>query len=103
MHAAQPEASLAALAAVVRAHGPFELTALHDLVMLSGSLLLALAAAEGRLAPEDAWTRSRLDEAWQIEHWGEDAEAAAAAEARRGAFLSAAHLLELLAETEESP
>ena len=101
MHASQPEPTLAALSAAVHARDPFELTALHDLTTLTGSLVLALAAAEGEIGAEDAWTRSRVDETWQIERWGEDAEAAAAAEARRAAFLAAARLLSLL--TPETP
>ncbi|HUF86603.1 MAG TPA: ATP12 family protein [Thermohalobaculum sp.] len=96
MHVAQPPGSLARLGEAVRAHGPWELTALHELVTLSGSLVLGLAVSHGRLAPPAAWAASRIDEAWNIEEWGEDAEAAAAAERRRRDFLTAARLLELV-------
>ncbi len=41
----QPAASLAALRAEVARHGPFGLVALHDLVTLSGSLVIGLAVA----------------------------------------------------------
>ena len=58
---------------------PFALTALHELVTLSGSLVLGLAVARGALPPADAWALSRIDEDWQAEHWGADAEAEAAA------------------------
>lgn len=68
----------------------FELAAFHDLVALSGSLVLALAVAMGRLSAEEAWRLSRLDEDFQIEEWGEDEEAAQAAARRRAAFLDAA-------------
>jgi chaperone required for assembly of F1-ATPase len=97
MHAPQPAPAVAALSGAVEGFDAFGLTALHDLATLSGSVILALATAEGELSPDDAWTRSRLDEAWQIERWGEDAEAAEAAAARREAFLAAARLLDLLA------
>lgn len=96
MHAAQPDASLARLRDAVTALDAFALTGLHDLVALSGSLVLGLAVRAGRLDPAQAWDISRLDEVWQAEHWGIDTEAAAAAAEREAAFLSAARLLDLL-------
>jgi len=85
----QPEDSLATLAAVVVRVPAFHLTALHDLVTLSGSLILGLATAEGRLSPDDAFDLSRIDEDYQIEQWGADEEAAEFAAARRAQFLHA--------------
>jgi len=96
MHVPQPAPALARLGAAVRAHGPWELTGLHELVTLSGSLVIGLAVSHGRLAPEAAWAASRIDEQWNIEEWGEDAEAAAAAERRRRDFLAAARLIGLV-------
>jgi len=87
--AAQPEDSLKKLAAVVADTPPFHLTALHDLITLSGSLILGLATAEGRLSPDAAFDLSRIDEDFQIEQWGEDEEAAEFAAARRAQFLHA--------------
>lgn len=98
MHQEQPPHSLDALRAAVGAHDAFALTALHELVTLSGSLVLGLAVSRGALAPEVAWELSRVDEVWQSELWGEDAEAAAAAARRRADFLRAAKLLTMLAE-----
>lgn len=98
IHVDQPRESLERLAAEVAAHDAFELTALHDLVTLSGSLVLGLAVSRGALRAEDAWRLSRIDEAWQAEQWGEDDEAVAAAAEKRAAFLSAARLLALLRE-----
>jgi len=96
MHVAQPPASLARLAGAVRDHSPWELTALHDLVTLTGSLVIGLAVSRGRLAPGPAWVLGRVDEDWNTEEWGEDAEAAAAAARRKADFLDAARMLELL-------
>jgi len=96
MHVAQPPESLERLGAEVRAHGPWELTALHDLVTISGSLVIGLAVSRGRLAPPEAWAASRIDEDWNIAEWGEDAEAAGAAERRRESFLEAARFLDLV-------
>lgn len=89
MHVAQPEASLAALRHQVQAMSAFQLAAFHDLVAISGSLVLALAVARGRITAEEAWTRSRVDEDWQISLWGEDEEAAEAAARKREALLQA--------------
>jgi len=96
VHVAQPPESLARLGAAVRAHGPWELTALHDLVSISGSLVIGLAVSHGHLDAGTGWTLSRIDEDWQIEEWGEDAEAVAQAERRRADFANAARLLELV-------
>jgi chaperone required for assembly of F1-ATPase len=96
MHVAQPPRSLARLRAAVEAHGPWELTALHELVTLAGSLVIGLAVSHGRLDPAAAWAASRIDEDWNIAEWGEDAEAAAVAERRRQDFAAAARLLALL-------
>ena len=97
MHHPQPAPSLAALRAAVAAHDAFALTALHELVALSGSLVLGLAVSRGALDGAAAWELSRIDETWQAEQWGLDAEAEATAEIRRADFLRARDLLALLA------
>ncbi len=76
---AQPAEATARLAAEVFACSPFRLTALHDLVALTGSLVLGLAATGGDFDPDHLWRLSRFDEDWQAAEWGEDAEAAEAA------------------------
>jgi len=93
--AVQPPASLAAYADAVAAFQPFSLTALHDLITLSGSLVLGLSVANGQVAPITAWKLSRIDEDWQIAQWGEDEEATEAVEIKRAAFLHAASFLGL--------
>jgi len=95
MHVAQDAAALARLTARVEALTPFRLAAFHDLVAVSGSLVLALAVTEGRLAPQEAWDLSRIDEAWQVEQWGEDEEAAASEAARHAGFVAAARFFAL--------
>lgn len=96
MHAAQPEPSLAALRAAVEAHDLYGLAALYDLTVLSGSLIIALAVAEGEVTAEEGWRLSRIDEDHQSEQWGEDAEAAATAALKRRDFLAARRLFDLL-------
>jgi chaperone required for assembly of F1-ATPase len=95
---AQPEASLAALTARVQVLDPFRLMALHDLVAISGSLLLGLAVTAGELTADQAWDACRIDENWQAEQWGEDDEAAEHAALRRTAFLQADRFYALCGE-----
>ena len=90
MHIPQPPASTARLHAMTAAMTPFQTAAFHDLVMLSGSLVLAFAVTDRRLTPAEAWSISRIDETYQIEQWGEDEDAAALAEIKRAAFHQAA-------------
>ena len=94
--AEQPSASLTALRNAVSAHDPWELTALHALVTLSGSLVLGLATSHNHLTAATAWDLSRVDEDWNIAHWGEDAEAARLTARKKADFLDAARLLKLL-------
>ena len=74
MPVAQPLASLRALSAAVGAYPPLELAALHLATAACGSLVVALALVEGRLDAEAAFVVSQLDETFEIELWGEDAE-----------------------------
>ena len=78
------------------ARSPFELAGLSPLVTVSGSLIIALALAEGELNVERAWAAATLDDQWQAEKWGEDAEAVHALANRRRDFEAGARLLELL-------
>ena len=76
MPVAQPQAAKAAVARALAGYDAFALTALHVMTTLTGSALLALAHARGRLGVEEAWAAAHVDEDWQIGRWGEDAEAA---------------------------
>lgn len=89
IHVAQPPESLVNLHRKLGEMSAFQLSAFHDLVALSGSLVLALAVTEGRLSAEAGWSLSRIDEDWQISLWGEDEEAAEVAARKRAAFLQA--------------
>ena len=71
----------------VKAHAvsldDFRLTGLATAVPLLGSAVLALALERGALAGGAAFDLSRIDEAFQEEQWGVDAEAAERTQARR--------------------
>ncbi len=95
MFVAQPAASVAALRVGVAQCDPFALTALHELVTLSGSLVIGLAALARAWPRPELWARSRVDEIWQEEQWGEDAEASATAARKAAAFADAARFHDL--------
>jgi chaperone required for assembly of F1-ATPase len=96
MHVAQPAATVQRLAHAVGALDPFRLAGLSPLVTIGGSLTAALAVLEGALEPGQAWNAVTVDDQWQLEQWGADAEAEAALENRKRDFLAAARFLELL-------
>lgn len=96
VHVAQPESTVQQLSHAVSTLGPFELAGVAPLVTIGGSLVAALAVVEEQMSPEQAWQAVTIDEQWQAEQWGADAEAEAALEARRRDFFAAARFLELL-------
>ena len=96
MHRPQPDRTVTQLAKTVGSRGPFELAALSPLVTVSGSLVIALALDEDAIDLETAWAAASLDETWQLEQWGSDAEAEAALEARRFDFEAGYRFLQLL-------
>lgn len=96
IHQPQPEATVVRLHRAVAARTPFELAGLSPLVTVSGSLIIALALAERELDLELAWAAATVDDAWQAEKWGEDAEAVHALANRRRDVEAGARFLELL-------
>jgi len=61
----------------VARHAALHLAALGVAVPALGSLVLGLALAQGRLAPAEALRLSVLEEDFQAEFWGADADATA--------------------------
>ncbi|HYI40720.1 MAG TPA: ATP12 family protein [Allosphingosinicella sp.] len=96
MHRAQPVLTVEQLGRAVAARGVFQLAGLAPLVTIAGSLIIALALAEGAIGLEAAWDAAMLDEAWQAEQWGADPLAAASLENRRREFEGAYLFLTLL-------
>jgi chaperone required for assembly of F1-ATPase len=96
IHKTQPTHTIARLAHAVAIRDHFQLAGLSPLVTVSGSLLIALALAEEAIDPETAWAAATVDEHWQAEKWGEDAEAARALAARRADFAAGHRFLTLL-------
>lgn len=96
MPVTQSAQSLKALRLAVDQLDDWRLTALQAAAAPLGSLVLALAMVEGRIKAEDAFTAAFLDEAYQIEQWGEDAEAAVRLERLRKDIADAEQFLTLL-------
>jgi chaperone required for assembly of F1-ATPase len=78
-HVGQSPEALAALERAIAAQDDYALAALHTFSSITGSLILGLAVLGGELTPAEAFILSRLDEAYQAESWGTDAEAEARA------------------------
>jgi chaperone required for assembly of F1-ATPase len=97
MPSPQPRACVEAVTAALARQDALALTALHAMTTLMGSVLLALAHAHGRLTAEQAWAAAHVDEDWQIEKWGWDAEAKARRDRRWAEMAAASRLLALLA------
>jgi len=90
-HVDQPPQALAALRRALEVLDAFTLGGLHVIASITGSTVLALAVADGFVTGARAFQLSRIDEIYQAEKWGEDAEAA-----KRAAAL--AHELDKVAE-----
>lgn len=89
--------TLVRLGQAVAALSPFQQAGLSPLVTVGGSLVAGLAVVEEAVDVDTAWAAVSLDEAWQLETWGSDAEAEKALAAREADFRAGARLLALLA------
>jgi chaperone required for assembly of F1-ATPase len=96
MHVPQPEETVRKLGHAVAMLDAFRLAGLSPLVTIGGSLVAGLAVLEKMMPATEAWEAVSLDDRWQMEQWGADAEAEAALDARRRDFLAGARFLELL-------
>ena len=76
---------------------PFTLAALETVTALSASLAIGLSALEPGSDREELWNAANLEEDWQTEQWGKDAEATERRAARREQFLSAAKFVDAVA------
>jgi chaperone required for assembly of F1-ATPase len=97
MHVDQPRETVGAIAVHLRKRAePFRMAAIHLMTSLTGSALLALAVEAGAIDAETAWAAAHVDESWNIEHWGEDAEAAKREAGRKRDMMGAVSLLQAL-------
>jgi chaperone required for assembly of F1-ATPase len=99
VHFTQSDEAIAALRRAVETHDDFALTALATVAPILGSLVLTLALAESRLDAEAAFALSTLDERYQSERWGKDAEAEKRAAGLLAEVKTAEVFLRLLSRT----
>ncbi|MBM6596075.1 ATP12 family chaperone protein [Microvirga pudoricolor] len=96
MHVRQPEAATVAVRDRVTAEeSPFAVAALHVMTTLTGSVLIALAHASGRLGADEAWDAAHVDERFQESVWGEDHEAMVRRNLRKADFIAASRVYRL--------
>ena len=93
MHRPQRGETMQALRRALADAGPIELAALEQVASLAASLCIARLAADERQDPQALWRAANLEEDWQVELWGSDAEAEARREDRKARFLGAVALL----------
>jgi chaperone required for assembly of F1-ATPase len=75
-HVDQTQDALAALRRALEKFDAFTLGGLHVVASITGSTVLALAVTDGVISGAHAFELSRIDENYQVEKWGQDAEAA---------------------------
>ncbi|MGB3446552.1 MAG: ATP12 family protein [Xanthobacteraceae bacterium] len=73
VHVRQPETAVAAATAALP-DDPWLVAALHVVTTITGSALLALALWRGARSADEVWAAAHVDEDWNIEQWGADAE-----------------------------
>ncbi len=93
----QDRQAFAALKAALTPLDPWQLAAVALAVSISGSLVIGLALADGRLTPDQAFELAELDSSYQIETWGEDSEATERRAGVRDDLELAKRFLDLLA------
>ena len=92
---AQPAAALGAVGDAIAAFDEMMLAGVRGAASDTGSVVLALALAEGRIGAADAWEAAQIDEEFQIERWGEDPEAAVRRQSLRADLFAAAAFMML--------
>jgi chaperone required for assembly of F1-ATPase len=93
VHVAQPDTAITAARGALP-KDPWSLGALHVATTLTGSALLALALAHGRLDVPQAWAAANVDEDWNLDLWGRDESVAARHAARLRDLEAAAKILD---------
>ncbi|MBS0548705.1 MAG: ATPase [Proteobacteria bacterium] len=97
----QPEEARQRLKDAVAAYSDAALSALYNLTHTSGSVVIALAVAEGRLTAEEAFLAAQVEELYQIERWGDDPHAQKQREGVRKDLESCARFLALLGDSKK--
>jgi chaperone required for assembly of F1-ATPase len=92
----QPQDSLELIRAAFEQLDLWHLTAAQAAAAASGSAVLALGLACGRLNGQQVHDLAHLDDMWQIDQWGDDEEAAARRQNIQNDLLAAERFLRLI-------
>lgn len=96
VHVEQPPEAVQAVADAVARYDALSLAGLYVMTTLTGSVLIALAHACGRLTAAEAWAAAHVDEDFQISRWGEDSEAMERRARRWSEFQTASRLFAIV-------
>ena len=75
MHVEQPVTSIDVYRSKLKEMNPYQLAGVHDLITISGSVIISMALISNHFSIDEAWTAASVDEIWQEKQWGSDAEA----------------------------
>ena len=98
IHQPQPTETMERMRAVLSSQEGFTLAALNTLTSLAASLVIGLAALLPNSKAEDLWDAANLEEDWQAELWGKDADAEALRARRLKTFTAAMRFAQLARE-----
>lgn len=87
---AQDKASARRVATILGGYDVAMLAGLHSATTITGSVVIGLALAEGEIDADAAWRACVVDQAFQSERWGVDAQAASRDDSLRGDLEAAA-------------
>lgn len=92
----QPSDAIAQIQNAVARLDAFPLAAVSSATAVSGSVVIALALAHGRISGDEAANAAHIDEMHQMERWGRDAEAEECLATARAELCAAERFLALL-------
>lgn len=92
----QPAEAIARIQNAVARFDPFPLAALSSATAASGSVVIGLALTHGRITGNQAADAAQVDETYQMQQWGGDAEAEAYLARLRDELCAAERFLALL-------
>jgi len=86
MYVDQPAQSIEVYRAKLQSMNNYQLAGAHDLITISGSMVVAMGLMTNHLDVDQAWSAVSVDEIWQEKQWGADEEAQQAQEVKRQDF-----------------
>lgn len=97
MHQDQPAEVQARIGEIIAHYSDFEACSTMSITSITGSAVLAIGLKEGLFTPAQVLETAYVDEDYQAQHWGEDAEATRMRAFKRQDFDAAVTVLGLVA------